>query len=101
MYAGKTRSEVAGYDDAFMQWVLCRRRDDSGGLVRTDPDLPRWVTENLDSTGQWVVRNPKPFGTMFHQVMKQRGLTEQERIRAWQEWKAENPAYDEGGSFDG
>lgn len=97
LYAGKTRAEVAGYDDAFMHWVLCRRRDESGRLVRNPHDLPAWVVKNLDSRGHWVIRHPRPFSTMFHQLKEQQGLNEEERRRAWQAWRAENPGYGEGG----
>lgn len=94
MYAGKTRSEIAGYDDTFMRWVLCRPRDENGGLIRSDPDLPRWVTANLDSRGQWSLRNPRPYSAMFHQVAQHRGLDEKQCKEAWRQWREENPEYD-------
>lgn len=96
LYAGKTRAEIAGYDDAFLRWVLCRRRDENGSLVRVDPDLPRWVTANLDSSGQWSLRNTQPYGAMFHQVARQRGLDDVERLEAWRHWREENPEYGYG-----
>ena len=95
LYAGKTRAEIAGYDDAFTHWVLCRRRDESGGLVRYPKDLPRWVTESLDSRGMWVIRHPKPFSTMFRQVMEGQGLDERQQQDLWQSWKNDNPAFGE------
>mgnify|MGYP001599708581 CR=1 FL=1 len=95
LYAGKTRAEIAGYDDAFMSWVLCRERDDYGKLLRRSSDLPWWVT--TDSRGQWVINNPKPFSAMFHDVMRHRGLDDRQRQDAWAQWRQENPGFGRGG----
>lgn len=97
MYAGKTRAEIAGYDDVFMRWVLCRQRDDQGRLVRVPDGLPGWVMKHLDSDGHWSIKNPQPFGSMFRDVKKQQGLSEIEQQRAWSLWKLENPGYGTGG----
>lgn len=97
LYAGKTRSEIAGYDDVFMRWVLCRQRDENGSLVRVPDGLPSWVMKHLDSKGHWNIKNPQPYGKMFHQVMKQQGLTEEQREEAWKRWKRDNPGYGKGG----
>lgn len=96
MYAGKTRAEIASYDDVFMSWVLCRRRNENGELVRSSADLPAWVAMNLDASGQWVVRNPQPFGAMFRQVAQSQGETVEQSLERWERWKAENPGYDGG-----
>lgn len=95
LYAGKTRAEIAGYDDAFMRWVLCRSRDEYGRLVRRATDLPWWVTTDAD--GQWVVKDPRPFSTMFDEVMERRGLGERERRVVWADWKRQNPGFGRGG----
>ena len=95
LYAGKTRAEIAGYDDVFMQWVLCRSRDEHGRLLRHPSDLPWWVTTDAD--GQWVIKNPKPFTRMFEEVMKRRGLDERGRRIAWAEWRRENESFGKGG----
>ena len=97
MYAGKTRTEIAGYDDAFMHWVLCRPRDENGNLVRIASDLPRWAAKHLDSKGHWVIKDPQPYGVMFRQAMQAQGLREKEEQElAWQRWKQNNPSYGEG-----
>lgn len=92
LYAGKTRAEIAGYDDIFMRWVLCRKRDENGSLIRVPDDLPNWVGDHLDSRGHWMIRNPRGFGEMFRQVKRQQGL---EPETAWKQWRAENPKYGE------
>lgn len=97
LYAGKTRAEIAGYDDAFMSWVLCRPRDENGSLVRVPTGLPSWVTKYLDSRGHWTVKDPRPFSVMFHEVMERRGLEKAEARRAWELWRQDNPGYGEGG----
>lgn len=97
LYAGKTRAEIAGYDDAFMRWVFCRRRDEQGNLVRVPDGLPRWVAKHLNSQGHWVIRDPQPLGSAFRQVMKQHGLSDDQQQQAWQSWRRENPNYGEGG----
>jgi hypothetical protein len=95
MYAGKTLKEIAGYDDAFMQWVLCRPRDEYGKLIRVNPDLPWWVNQNLDADGHWKLKDKfkRPLSVAFDQVMKSRGLDEKQRRAAWAEWMKENPKY--------
>ena len=95
LYAGKMRAEIAGYDDAFMRWVLCKPRDEYGQIIRRDPDLPRYVT--TDARGQWVIRNPVPYADMFDEVMKRQGLDERRRRIAWAEWKRDNPKFGRGG----
>ena len=95
LYAGKTRAEIAGYDDAFMRWVLCRQRDGNGELIRVPDGLPKWAAKHLDARGQWVIRNPQPFGSMFRQVKKQQGFSEVEQRQAWEEWRGENPRFGE------
>lgn len=97
LYAGKTRAEIAGYDDLFTRWVLCRRRDEDGSLVRVPDGLPSWVTRHLDSRGHWVVKNPQSFGSVFRKVKEQQGFSETEQQRAWQLWRQENPGYGSGG----
>lgn len=99
LYAGKTLKEIAGYDDAFMRWVLCRSRDECGKLRKCDPNLPWWVRENVDGDGKWKI-NPKyvrPFSVAFDQAMKRQGKDERERRIAWAEWKRDNPKYGKGG----
>lgn len=93
MYAGKTRKEIAGYDDAFMRWVLCKPRDEAGRLIRYDPGLPRYVTDNIDSDGHWKIKSPKPYSVMLHQVMEMQGLDKQQQKQAWESWKESNPSY--------
>ena len=95
LYAGKTRAEIASYDDAFTKWVLCRERDDYGKLLRRSSDLPWWVT--TDSRGQWLIRDPKPFSWMFREVAEQRGLDERQGRISWAEWQRENPKFGKGG----
>ena len=97
LYAGKTREEIAGYDDAFMRWVLCRPRDENGDLIRVPSDLPRWVARYLDSKGHWSIKDPQPYGRVFQQVKKQQGFSEEEREQAWRLWKQDNPSFGEGG----
>ena len=97
MYAGKTRNEIAGYDDAFLRWVLCRPRDDCGRLVRHDPDLPHWVSENLDSSGHWNIRHTEPYGVMYRQVLAQQGLSEEQQQETWGKFMEANPKFGVGG----
>lgn len=99
LYAGKTLKEIAGYDDAFMQWVLCRPRDEYGKLFRRNPNLPWWVT--TDSNGQWRIRakDAASYSDMFKDVLKHRGLDEQQRQIAFDEWKRANPKFGKGGEF--
>lgn len=93
LYAGKTRKEIAGYDDLFLRYVLCRPRDETGRLRRHNPELPRWVTENLDANGHWRIKNAKPFSAMMRQLMEHQGLDEEQRQVAWERWRAENPNF--------
>lgn len=93
MYAGKTRAEIAGYDDAFMNWVLCRPRDEAGRLIRHNPDLPKFVADNLDSDGHYRIKRPRPYGAMFRQVLEQQGLNESQQRQRWSEWKEANPKF--------
>ncbi len=95
LYAGKTMVEIAGWDDCQMRWVVCRKRDKSGRLVRRDPSLPDWV--ETDERGMRVVTNPVPYSTMFRQVMRGRGLTDREAAVAWAAWRTENPQFGRGG----
>lgn len=95
LYAGKTRAEIAGYDDAFMRWVLCKPRDESGQLIRQNPELPWWVT--TDARGQWVIKDPVPFSTAYNEVMEALGMDERQRRLAWASFKQENPGYGKGG----
>ena len=97
LYAGKARAEIAGYDDAFMRWVLCRQRDDQGKLVRVPDGLPGWVTKHLDSSGHWSIRDPQSFSGAFKQVKRQQGFSQEEQQRSWEMWKLNNPGYGEGG----
>jgi hypothetical protein len=97
MYAGKTLKEIAGYDDAFMRWVLCRPRDEHGSLIRHDPDLPWWVS--TDSKGQWKLdpRKCQSYSAVFNKIMEQRGMDERQRRIAWAEWKGKNRNFGKGG----
>lgn len=92
LYAGKTLAEVAGYDDAFMRYVLCRPRDEYGRLLRHSRDLPWWVTTDAD--GQWVIRNSEPYAIAFDRVLEVQGFDESQRRCAWAQWRLENPSYD-------
>ena len=78
---------MAGYDDAFMRWVLCRRRDENGGLIRSAPEgLPSWMNNYLDSRGHWIIRNPTSYASMFRQVKEQQGLDSQASSQEWRRW---------------
>lgn len=97
LYAGKTRRDIAGYDDAFMSYVLCRRRDEYGELVKNDPSLPKWVQDNLDSKGRWKIRNPKSYTEVFHSALEKQGFDAAARIAAWDAWRRDNPGFGRGG----
>ena len=97
LYAGKTRAEIAGYDDLFTRWVLCRRRDENGSLVRVPDDLPAWVSRHLDSRGHWTIKDSQSYSSVFRDVKAHQGLSEQEQRTAWQLWRRENPGYGAGG----
>jgi len=74
---------VAGWDDRQMVGVVCLRRDRNGSLVRQDDNIPQWVRDTTDSEGNRFVANPRPFGSMFRQVKKRQGLSEEEASKAW------------------
>lgn len=78
-----------------MRWVLCRERDEDGRLLRTDPDLPWWVRQNLDGKGHWRIRNPCSLRVAYLQILEQNGFTPAEQVAAWQAWKQQNPGYGE------
>ena len=94
-YAGKPLSEIAGYDDLQLRWIIFRARDKHGRLIRKTKDLPDWV--EVDEEGQRIISNPKPFEFMFRQVQLNRGKSREEADKDWQGFLAENPKLGKGG----
>ena len=89
-YHGHTRVQIAGYDLRYVTYVLGRRRDERGRLIRHPADWPAHV--EVDSEGMRVVRNPVGFSTMFMQVKKRsHGLDDAEAREQWAQFRADNP----------
>jgi len=90
MYAGKSLSEIAGYNDYQMMWVVCRKRDDRGRLVRHDDSLPPWV--HVDGKGLRVVKGkPVRFSQMYQDVYRNRGMTVGQAEEKWEEYRQGHP----------
>lgn len=91
MYAGKSLSEIARLDDYQLRWVVFRRRDKYGGLMRRGAnDLPPHV--QVDANGMRVVTNPQPFSKMFRDVKRRQGVVNERDIEErWKQYTAENP----------
>ncbi len=89
LYAGKSLSEIAGYNDLQLAYVVCRRRDSMGRLQGVREDLPPGV--DVDEDGMRVVRDPVAFSEMYWQVRRCQGLNEPLIERDWCRYLAENP----------
>lgn len=95
MYAGKSLEEIASYDPAQLLWVISRKRDRCGKLIRNRELLPPGV--HVDENGMRIVKNPTPFNVMFKQVKTRQGLTREEVAAEWAEYRANNPKLGVGG----
>jgi hypothetical protein len=89
LYAGKTLSEIAGYDNYQLKWVLFRSRDKYGRLIRVDSDLPPWV--HVDERGMRVVKNPVGFGKMYRRLKARQGLSREKVAERWAEYVKAHP----------
>ena len=85
VYNGRTLEEIADLDDYQLNYIFARKRDECGRLVRRDPDLPWWV--ETDHEGMRIVSNPVPFSQMFVQVKENRGMTREQSMRAWSDYR--------------
>jgi hypothetical protein len=74
VYGGKTLAEIAGYDDAQTHFVLFRKRDKDGVIVRKGGknDYPDHV--KFDSNGMRVITNPCGYREMYLGVHRKRGV---------------------------
>lgn len=89
LYAGKTLQEIAGYDNYQLLWVLFRKRDKYGRLIRVDSELPPWV--KVDANGMRVVGKRVSFGAMYKQVKRTQGLSKEEADKKWKDYLETNP----------
>jgi hypothetical protein len=87
MYAGKTLEEIAGLSTVQITWVLCRRRDQYGRLIRAN-GLPEHVLRTMDAEGKRVVSGNKtrPYKSIFMRTWQRRGDTEQQAEARWDEY---------------
>ncbi len=92
LYAGKSLSEIAGYDALVLKWVVFRKRNKYGALVQAHDELPPGV--EVDDDGMRIISNPVPFSAMFRQVKKRQGLNKEQTEAQWQEWLLVNPQFE-------
>lgn len=95
LYAGKSLAEVAGYDTIQMVWVVCRKRDKWGRLVRNVDSLPPWVAVGED--GMRIVTSPMPFQSLYYRSKIYQGADPVEAHKSWQEYQLDNPKLGRGG----
>lgn len=95
LYAGKTLSEIAGYDDVQMNWVVCRQRDDRGRLQRGNEQLPPGV--HVDDDGMRVVKSPSSYAAAFAKASSEVGVAPDLAKQRWQEFLEANPRCGVGG----
>jgi hypothetical protein len=88
LYAGKTLAEIAGMDDLQMRWVVSRRRDQQGRLIRRDRELPEWV--EVDAEGMRIITQPRRFGDVFRRTYEELGLSQQQIEARWTGFWNEN-----------
>jgi hypothetical protein len=97
---GHTIRQIAGYDTRQMFYIICRKRDKHGRLIRSALErLPPWV--EVDDDGMRTVNNPVGFGDMFSQVQRKvRKKTATEATAAWQAYLADNPGLRQQGGVE-
>lgn len=90
LYAGKTLQEIAGYDPYQLVWVVSRKRDKDGRLVRKSDELPPWV--KVDERGMRIPSsNAMNFATMFEKVKEWQGLDKKQTQESWDKYLEDNP----------
>lgn len=91
IYANKTIDDIANYDDVQMRWIVFRKRDKYGGLVRSSSELPDWV--EVDDQGMRIVSKEVSYQAMFRQVKKKQGLTGDKVEESWKYFLSTNPEF--------
>jgi len=91
VYAGKPLSEIAGYDSWQLKYLIFRKRDKRGRLIRKSPKLPSWV--EIDSRGQRVISNEIPFSVAVKRAHRQIGTDDKTIEKMWGSFLAENPKF--------
>lgn len=78
--------------DVQLQWIVSRKRDQSGRLT-SSTGLPPGV--EVDSRGMRVISSPSVggFKQMYHKVWAKRGLKPDQVKDNWQKWLDNNPSY--------
>jgi hypothetical protein len=83
-----------------MRWVLGRKRDAGGRLLRAGSKggLPPWVAATTDANGMRVITGGRPmsFAAMMRQRWRKAGLDPQQVKERWREYLADNPGARKG-----
>ena len=95
LQGNRTIEEIANWDILQIRHVYGRERDESGKLVRHDPDMPSWV--KVDSRGQRIVSNPVSYAEMYFSVKRNWKLSEEEIKEDWEQFLKDNPNFGRGG----
>lgn len=81
--------EIAGLDDVQIAYVLNRRRDRHGNLIREDEELPPGV--EVDDNGMRIITNPTSYGRAYVKAKMHYGVSEhqaKDEFRKW--WQVES-----------